>query len=234
MKTFILKQAIQWAGDRLICVGDNLKCGDLPKNFLSAEEEEMLDQYRDQSEIFCWRLMSYCGSDVAVSRTKLHPDFLLSRVLPKPWCTHPPPQYLDILSKYISVGYRTPDILRNISKRQYVRHGAFERMRKICPKHWRWEGERIDFGHVVLSRICWSSDSSVAMAYKGDIHRGVWAGDRFDVTDMDALDEVDEKGQSVEWTDVSGEVLKEMYGIWLSEYGEGMLEFISEFPRLSS
>jgi hypothetical protein len=53
------------------------------------------------------------------------------------------------------------------------------------------------------------------------IHRGVWAGDRFDITSADALDEKDEDGRSVEWTDVTDEVLKEMYEIWLSEYGEG-------------
>jgi hypothetical protein len=102
-------------------------------------------------------------------------------------------------NKYISIEYQNADILRNISKRQYVRRRALRKM--TCPTHWQWD--TVDLGHVVMSRICWSSDSSVAMSYKGDIHRGVWAGDRFDITSADALDEKDENGQEVEWTDVT-------------------------------
>jgi hypothetical protein len=71
----------------------------------------------------------------------------------------------------MSVGYQAPKILHNILKRQYVRRGALLRM--TCPA---------DLSHVVLSRISWSSDDSVSMSYEGDIHRGVWAGDRFDIT----------------------------------------------------
>jgi hypothetical protein len=100
-----------------------------------------------------------------------------------------------------------------------------------CPAHWQWD--QIDLGHVVLSRICWSSDSSVSMRYDGDIHLGVWAGDRFDITSKDALDEKDENGQLVEWTDVTDEVLEEMYEIWLSKYG-GTFGFFSSASHLYS
>jgi hypothetical protein len=42
-----------------------------------------------------------------------------------------------------------------------------------------------------------------------------------DITSEDALDEQDENGQSVEWTDVIDEVLKEMFEIWWCQYGGG-------------
>ena len=67
------------------------------------------------------------------------------------------------------------------------------------------------------------------MRYEGDIHRGVWAGDRLDIASADALDEKDENGQAVEWTDV----LKEMYAIWLSNYGGGTFEFMSSASRIA-
>jgi len=69
-------------------------------------------------------------------------------------------------------------------------------MCKACPKI--REMSCVDLGHVVIARFCWSSDDSVAMAYQGRIHRGVWAGDRCDITSADALEERDENGQQVE------------------------------------
>ena len=79
----------------------------------------------------------------------------------------------------------------------------------------------IGFGYVVLSRISWLSDSSCAMRYDSDIHRGVWAGDRFDITTIDQIRSADEGG---EWRDVSDEVAQEMIAIWVCEYGEEWLE----------
>jgi hypothetical protein len=183
------------------------------------------DRESDDNQDYNDRLMTLCNHDIGASRPYYWPDdFLDSFVYSK----HLPLWYHEAtLRRYISIGYRAPKILRNLSKRQYVRRGALKRM--TCPAHWEWD--KIDLGHVVLSRISWSSDSSVAMSYKGDIHRGVWAGDRFGITSMDALDEKDENGQSVEWTDVTDEVLKEMYEIWLSEYGAGTFGFFLSVYR---
>ena len=59
------------------------------------------------------------------------------------------------------------------------------------------------------------------MKYEGDIHRGVWAGDRFDIITIDQFKLAD--GEK-EWKDVSDEVAKEVTEIWGSEYGEKWLE----------
>ncbi|KAJ7656631.1 hypothetical protein B0H17DRAFT_1098305 [Mycena rosella] len=42
----------------------------------------------------------------------------------------------------------------------------------------------VKLGHLALMRICWSSDPSVSMSGAGDIHRGQWAGDRFDIDNI--------------------------------------------------
>ena len=219
MKSLILDLATQWAGDRIICIGDYVRRGDLPENLLSKEEEEMLDSDHDEdSQSYYDCLVTHC--DINVSGSPYQPDSLLLRLVRcVPW------QHQRKLLTDISIGYRKPEILRNISKRQYMRRSALLGMVETCPEHWGWD--RVDLGHVILSRISWSSDSSVSMSYDGDIHRGVWAGDRFDITSADALDEKDENGQAVEWTDVTDEVLEEMFKIWLSEYGEGTFKFMS-------
>ena len=66
------------------------------------------------------------------------------------------------------------------------------------------------FGRLLLCRICWSSDSSIAMSVKRDLHRGVWAGDRFVIVTTDVFEAMPSaKG----WKDVSveaAELLKEV------------------------
>lgn len=69
-----------------------------------------------------------------------------------------------------------------------------------------------------ITHLRWSSDPSISMCYDGGIWRGVWAGDRFDITTPDVLEKEDENEQQVAWKDVSDEVMKEMAAIWKSEY----------------
>jgi len=72
----------------------------------------------------------------------------------------------------------------------------------------------------LLSRISWSTDNSCSMSYRGDIHRGVWAGDRFDITTVDQV----ELGSRIQWKDVSREVEYEITVIWFREYGDDWLQ----------
>ena len=111
-------------------------------------------------------------------------------------------------------------VLRNLSKHEYVREEAIKVNSMERVGNSRTIGE-IGLGQVVLSRICWSTDDSCAMRYDEDIHRGVWAGNRFDITMIDQVTLVDE---GKEWKDVSNEVAEEMREIWASEYGEKWLK----------
>jgi hypothetical protein len=71
-------------------------------------------------------------------------------------------------------------------------------------------------GEVVLSRISWSTGNSTSMSYKGDITRGVWAGDRFDIR---TIESTENPCNGEHWKDVSEEVTQEIFAIWESEYG---------------
>jgi hypothetical protein len=86
MKTFILDLAIRWAGDRIICVGEYVRRGDLPQNFLSKEEEEELERDYDESDddqdwqTHSDRLMTLCDHDISLSSTAYWPGNLLDKL----------------------------------------------------------------------------------------------------------------------------------------------------------
>jgi len=112
-------------------------------------------------------------------------------------------------------------ILRNLSKYEYVREEAVK-VASVEGMGNNRSSNKIGLGQVVLSRICWSTDDSCAMSYYDeDIHRGVWAGDRFDIT---TINQVVVKDSEKQWTDVSDKVEKEMTEIWVGEYGKEWLE----------
>jgi hypothetical protein len=72
----------------------------------------------------------------------------------------------------------------------------------------------ITLGHIVLMRICWSSDSSTSIAGGGYLADGVWAGHKFDIVDVDTLDYMD--GQ---WEDVTEDIRDEIQDLWSSDFG---------------
>ena len=73
--------------------------------------------------------------------------------------------------------------------------------------------EKIDLGRALLSRICWSSDGISGMSYEGELHRGPWAGERFEVTTADKLQ------VGVKWKHITGEAIDALRKIWKSEFG---------------
>ncbi|KAJ7119851.1 hypothetical protein C8R44DRAFT_878237 [Mycena epipterygia] len=214
-----------WAGDRIICIGDYLRNDDIPKNLLTpdeeqeflgigpeklqtAEEEEAEDEEDNtlygypfdetpRDDFSRWNI-----SQVPGLLERLGYDFYTYRTL----------------ASLCNTGYKSPTseelrVLRNLSRRQYVRESVLRDLKARMPG----KGTKdVGFGEVVLSRICCSSDGSVSMSYDGDIHRGVWAGDRFDIVSSEWIQGVDDEAG---WADVSVEVLEEMEKIWRSEYG---------------
>ncbi|CAG8154115.1 unnamed protein product [Penicillium nalgiovense] len=65
-----------------------------------------------------------------------------------------------------------------------------------------------------LMRICWSSDSSTSIAGGGYLADGVWAGHKFDIVDVDSLEDMD--GQ---WEDVTEDIRDEIQVLWSSDFG---------------
>ena len=107
-----------------------------------------------------------------------------------------------------------PWILRNLTTQEYVRSEAIA----IKPEYIRGPKIRyLGFGEVVLSRICWSTNEESSTQNTHEIHRGVWAGHRFEITTLERHEQ-DSLGKA-EWKDVSEEVANEIDMIWTEEYG---------------
>ena len=91
-----------------------------------------------------------------------------------------------------------PWILRNLTTQEYVRSEAIA----IRPKY--IHGPNIDFlgfGEVVVLRTCWSTSEVGTVKSIPEMHRGPWAGHRFDITTLDRH-RLSTLGQ-LQWKDVS-------------------------------
>ncbi|KAJ7465052.1 hypothetical protein FB451DRAFT_1138366 [Mycena latifolia] len=217
-----------WAGDRIICVGDYLENDDIPESILTPEEEEEFtgEGEDEDGEVFALTLYSYPCARVPEDMrfdlsSVLSKANILERLEGASWRSGGSFFMMRTLHALCDTRYRAkpvartqPGVLRNLSRCQYIRESALfdlkDRTQDGMP-----EINRVDLGDVVLSRICFSSDPSIAMSYDGGIHRGVWAGDRFDIVDGEWLQGSDDDAS---WTDVSDEVMKEVEAIWWSEY----------------
>ncbi|TFK94879.1 hypothetical protein K466DRAFT_571517 [Polyporus arcularius HHB13444] len=96
-------------------------------------------------------------------------------------------------------------VLCNLSKGEYVREDGL-----TSPKY-------VNLAHALLSRICWSASTDVGMAcedgFRAQLTRGPWAGDRFCITTLELLPELDSEG-SRSWTDVTREVHALLSHVW--------------------
>ncbi|KAG6101637.1 hypothetical protein E4U30_001530 [Claviceps sp. LM220 group G6] len=105
-------------------------------------------------------------------------------------------------------------ILRNLTTQQYVRREPLELQPGLA--HGPFV-RGIGFGCVVLSRISWSSSDTMGLPDPtGRIHRGLWAGHRFDITTMTRHEKLT-AGQN--WTDVTEELVEEVTAIWSEASG---------------
>ncbi|KAI0929582.1 hypothetical protein AcV7_005076 [Taiwanofungus camphoratus] len=100
--------------------------------------------------------------------------------------------------------------LLNRTKREYVRADAVAELTN-APRNGPFIEGRVGLGEVLLSRICWSSDDETGTPFIEGLHRGKWAGDRFEINTMERLDELRARET---WTDMTKEVLDEVVTIW--------------------
>ncbi|KAJ7670589.1 hypothetical protein DFH06DRAFT_1083347 [Mycena polygramma] len=220
-----LVASYSWVGDRIICVGDYLRNDDIPEKILTPSERTEFSHYVGVLDGY------FEGADEeesADSERSLYgypfrqtePSFDQHRMLSQcgiydrfDWERIQFPNELDIIiglfrkHKFAPERPRVFRILRNLTRLQYVRELVLLELSNEYPK--------VGFGEVVLSRICLSSDPSISMAYEGALHRGVWAGDRFDIVPAEWLEEL---GEDPSWTDVSAEVVEEMERICEADY----------------
>ncbi|KZT03205.1 uncharacterized protein LAESUDRAFT_762185 [Laetiporus sulphureus 93-53] len=223
------KTTAPWAGDRVICAGDYMRWHDLPVGMLSESElyeyrsqdedegdgdsNEEYDSYTNNPRNFHdvrWREAPSRHSEPDVLNiSSIHDAYFhynVSSFEREEFSRRQKPQYSIDLSKDETHGW----VLCSISKREYVRASVVAALTGSSAKMPRGIGGRGGFGlgHVLMSQICWSSDDSISMRYKGDLHRGRWAGDRLSITTMDRLDNHEA------WKDTSEEVVKKITKIW--------------------
>ncbi|KAJ9311069.1 hypothetical protein DTO271D3_8658 [Paecilomyces variotii] len=221
----------QWAGKRLMCIGDYLDVGDEPPWF-SDEDKKLLYPIKGDDEygFTAYGIMQKLAMPVElfvglVNKMREHLEGMNDPLLAKK------EQWVDRLREIICPPLKTfypedqPWVLRNLTTREFVRAEA------IALKKEHIHGPDIDFrgfGELVVSRICWTSDPSVSMKNTTRIHRGIWAGYRFDITTL-ARHEADMKNDT--WKDVSEKLKKELDTIW---YGEFSHETVEEFEAMLS
>ncbi|KAF8058654.1 hypothetical protein FPV67DRAFT_1785724 [Lyophyllum atratum] len=141
-------------------------------------------------------------------------------------------EVLKWLTKVTSQGFsdRTPlsekygsYVLRNLTTKEYIR-GAAVREAWNTPDMPYLQALR--FTHLLVLRITWSQDSSLSIPYEGPIqvHRGVWAGHRFDLSDITTVE--DGQGTINNWKDVSKVVIDELMAVFEGE-AEDLIERLS-------
>ena len=192
----------KWAGDRIVCMGENASDDDLPEGVLKAMKEQ-LEQWELEDQTSCvpqWFNMVWekfiTIDDVGQQAGELEP-LTDSKGFGEDWGP-----YLEMIRQRYESSH--PWVLCNLSKRIYVRAEAVAALTDSDGSTPFISGTAcmlIDLGHILLSQICWSSDDTTGLSYRGDLHRGPWAGDRFEVTSMDKLD------SNIPWKDVSDEVV---------------------------
>ncbi|KAJ6572448.1 hypothetical protein DFH09DRAFT_982187 [Mycena vulgaris] len=206
--------AQSWAGGRIICVGDSVDQGDLPDGPLTPQEIRDFSVSPNADAPYM-SLAAYKYAEWPEERT-IH-DILAADVT----------KYLSFserrtLNALISTDAwddawrdeRAPYALRNLSRKVYVTETDLRAL--LGPYRARTTG----LGELLMSRICWSSTGAWRVPHPG-IHRGVWAGDRFDVVpETWALElKEHEDGEGATWADAAGEVVAEYEAIcesWLS------------------
>ncbi|KAL7938060.1 hypothetical protein V8C35DRAFT_330131, partial [Trichoderma chlorosporum] len=112
-------------------------------------------------------------------------------------------------------------ILRNLTLKEFVRAEAIA----LKPEFIR--GPFIDgvgFGFILISRILWSTYDCDSMECEIPLHRGIWAGHKFDITTWKKHKA--ETGDDDEWDDKSEEVTEEIPTICESIYGPEWREII--------
>ncbi|ORX66913.1 hypothetical protein DL89DRAFT_305715 [Linderina pennispora] len=180
----ILEEAVvaPWAGKRIICIGDY--ADDLPEDFLTDREKAMIPNN------LLYRYADRFTRPSPTSETNVG------------YCLR---AYMYLMGSNLSTGMKkelksmcfTPlidPVLRNLTTKEYVRSTAVP--------------SDINFGHILLLKICWTSDPSMSLGYRGDedFHRGAWAGHRFDIASPEWVDST--------WKDVSDAVVPKVAAIF--------------------
>jgi len=232
----------RWAGENIVYIGEYIEPGNYPFGLFLAEEVDKLsqrifevlynDDYPDEIPKPPVPFTLYYFSEFYVLRKQQMPSSLelgllgqsspvfsdcMHRAMPRGDAAC---RIFQIKRKELAVTEKTyyskdePWILRNQTTKEFVRSEAIA----LKPEYIR--GLYIDvlgFGHVVMSRICWSTSLESFLDNTPNISRGVWVGHCLDITTV--ARHMEETKGGVDWKDVSEEVASEIAVIWEEVYG---------------
>ncbi|TFY79809.1 hypothetical protein EWM64_g4203 [Hericium alpestre] len=199
-KRYVEEVPVSWSGGRIICAGSFSERDDpLPAGMFTEAEEKEYNTPLPTKGCECggWHKPNELSSNLghfACCRFTGRPsrrDVIRElgwRAKGDSFERHLHPDDFQILKSVLCVPKKPivqevelarPLVLRNLSRKLYVREEAIDQFMEdnlelISPYY------DILLGHVLLMRVCWSSCDSVSMVNPIALHRGPWAGDRFD------------------------------------------------------
>ncbi|KAJ7644690.1 hypothetical protein FB45DRAFT_1053379 [Roridomyces roridus] len=189
-----------WAGDRIICAGEYLWNTEIPEHILTPAERQMFSDYedpdRDRSPPYDHVLFHYPWretSDRYMILDLFDREAMKQLVTDEDW--EQDWQQYQLFTSFINMWCEIRDVhvdectvvLRNLSRRQYVRGSTLDGWRAAMDGVIR-ESDKVGFQQVILSRISVSSEGNEAMEDADAYCIGAWAGDRFDFVYVDWLE----------------------------------------------
>lgn len=227
-----IRELYPWAGDRLICLGGNLEHNVYPEGALTRDEMNEIDAvvaakqpvsaHRANPQLVTsWYHFADATYANAPAKPPLpgrerwpHSDKVAQAQQAKAF------EMMDARCEETTSG-RVWAVC-SLTKREYFRIGAIQALGAVPPgtpaSAWL-KRSHIGPGTALLSRICWSSDPTVNLAYDGELlYQGPWAGNRIEVTSLERLERPEE------WKDVTEEVVEVMKEVMRAEYGDDWMD----------
>jgi hypothetical protein len=187
----------------VICLGDCVDVGFHPQGVLTPSEMIELEQGEDGRPMSLYKLESSKFSKERFSPIPISLMNLTSEHL----SLQERATLLKVVKVVVPSSTSTEWVLRNLTRRQYVRESPLRA--EGMPR--KWDGKPLGLEDILLTQVCWSSDSSASMPeYNGDLTLGPWAGDRVDIKKVDILS----LGKG--WRDVTNELVGRLAKIWNS------------------
>ncbi|KAH9838555.1 uncharacterized protein C8Q71DRAFT_906341 [Rhodofomes roseus] len=217
----LLSYYAPWYLERIICVGDYLQGDDLPPDILKEDEKESLsgdisDTDSDDDSKYGCPSRLYRAADAETNRSSRTIGHWRKRFAAKGKLSKAERRELeDLIRADFSWDGRqeTEWILCNWTRAEYVRTGGVARLTG-SDIDGPWTSADPGLGHVLLTQICWSSDDSTSVDYRGPLHRGRWAGHYIAITTMDQLTENVRFADKGNWVDITEEAVAQVLEIW--------------------
>lgn len=217
IQNYHMSSLANWAREKIVCVGSNINAGDYPPGmFTDAEVSEFSHKKEENGQDFT--LDSFARSEV-VGGSQCPQATLSWQLLESKEYSHMSNamkiQARNLVVPEIEQFYPSdqPWVLRNFTTKELVY------AKKIALKPEYVHGPFIDvlgLCEVLMSRICWSTWTPGEEQWLESVHRGVWAGHRFDITMIERHERVSRRE---EWKDVTEQVMKEIAVIWEIAWG---------------